>query len=96
VTSPLLALFGRSMRMDVFWSTIPFVAFLSAIMSLDLKHGSLPLSFFVAFYLLGTVAGAAGGEALPLFAIVFLISFSLGFYSDFGISARLEAMAARD
>jgi ABC-type transport system involved in cytochrome c biogenesis permease component len=78
------------------WSNIPVLAFLTALFSLDLKYGSLPLAYVVTLYMSGTLAGAggSGGSAVLLGACFISLLCTLYFRKE--IAARLEAKASQD
>jgi hypothetical protein len=78
------------------WANIPVLAFLTALFSLDLKYGSLPLAYLVTMYMTSTLASAGGSNPVAVFLGACVISLLCALYFHREISLRLEAIASRD
>jgi hypothetical protein len=87
---------GDSLRVMSVWSNIPVLAFLTALFSLDLKYGALPLAYLVTAYMTSTLAGGGGSSSGAIFLGACVISLLCAFYFHREISLRLEAIAGRD
>lgn len=85
-----------ALRAMAVWSNIPVLAFLTALFSLDLKYGALPLAYLVTAYMTSTLASSGGSSSGGVFLGACVISAICAFYFHREISLRLEAIASRD